>query len=687
MKALTLLTLLLTAVITFAQQQHQNFTINFDVDESELSAAAQLELQRIATLALAEDIYDLRLHGHTDIRGDVAYNTRLAAKRVEAVRAALLQHQLEEQYIAASSFGESRPIDTEKDDNAHAQNRRVEISLTTKNIDTEEQLFAHLGSIYTSQRHMAHTSGAELRGEEGVVVRVPPLAFTHADGSELPTDAQVEVVIEEAIRPAAMLAHRLNTNGQSGRLSTGGMVRVTGRYQGEDLLLRPGAAIDVELPTADVDDEMRLYLGERLADGEMDWQLGEGETVESSTRIYSIGAEVKTSTGRRDSLAMIRSLLASRDSILKAIRIPEALVAAPPAFPKFKHYLQAFDPNFGEPQRPFIPMPPQREEITRGTLFNSVAAQQRKADAQYVSDSTVYVQMLPEYEAKLERWKEALQTFREEEPTRYAEYLDQMAAIRSERIAEGQAYLRDNHRMRAASKFSNWREDLLKRGPHAETSTRTLRVRAFEYQVSAADPAIVMRRAYGEYAAGTDLTADTTGLSLAAHQTELYDELAIADQVLAVERYQSMLREIFMTVEQRKAAQARRKTNELNSALTQKYSFQIRTPQPQWHNCDHPVPEGDYQLLVDRPSPVSVYFSSLAQGTVDYYPPGSMAAAVYTSPSPVEVVAFGFTDEGLKLCQTTATASRSQKGMRLQFSDAGVRDVERAIAELGAGPG
>jgi chemotaxis protein MotB len=77
------------------------------------------------------------IQGHTDERGSVAYNRELAAKRANAV----LNHMFEadptlEQsyasYFASSAYSESRPVSRATTEEAHEQNRRIEISIVAR---------------------------------------------------------------------------------------------------------------------------------------------------------------------------------------------------------------------------------------------------------------------------------------------------------------------------------------------------------------------------------------------------------------------------------------------------------------------------------------------------------------------------------------------------------------------------
>ena len=315
---------------------------------------------------------------------------------------------------------------------------------------------------------------------------------------------------------------------------------------------------------------------------------------------------------------------------------------------------------------------------------------QRKADEAFLADSIAYAEMLPEYEEKIRNWEKLLADFRSAEPERRAAYEVKVDKIEAERIAQALDYIRSNHRMRAAYRLVEWQKELKNRGPLANVSAKKLEASSYECLVPVANPVSVLVKAYRpcwrEEAGCFDqpkLDQDTLGTSMEAHSGELFAELGIAEQIKRVEELQSGIAEYFMTAKQREAIKLKKQADEFNQGMTSKYKFQIRTAKPTWHNCDHPIPPGEYQLVVKSPASVSVYFASASQGTVDFYAPGSMAAAVYQKPEEVQVVAFGYTDDGIKLCRTKGLPTRNQQAsLTLTFESAKLKDVENAIASL-----
>lgn len=104
------------------------FIVYFDFNSAALSATGSAVVADVVKFLKAHPGTSVSLMGHTDRAGDNAYNTRLAEKRVEAVRSALAAAGVDA-VKAAAGHGESRPSVMTADGVKNAQNRRVEIQL------------------------------------------------------------------------------------------------------------------------------------------------------------------------------------------------------------------------------------------------------------------------------------------------------------------------------------------------------------------------------------------------------------------------------------------------------------------------------------------------------------------------------------------------------------------------------
>ncbi len=71
------------------------------------------------------EILLVEIQGHTDERGDDAYNLDLSDRRAKAVQAYLVDKGVEEKRLTAQGYGETQPLIRESTERAYAKNRRV----------------------------------------------------------------------------------------------------------------------------------------------------------------------------------------------------------------------------------------------------------------------------------------------------------------------------------------------------------------------------------------------------------------------------------------------------------------------------------------------------------------------------------------------------------------------------------
>jgi outer membrane protein OmpA-like peptidoglycan-associated protein len=109
----------------------------FEFDEADLTAEAGQRLDDLADELNELGPRELAVDGHTDSKGDPAYNQDLSLRRAQAVQAALADRLDGDFTFTVEGHGESEPVaPNETDDGAdnpdgRALNRRVEITYPT----------------------------------------------------------------------------------------------------------------------------------------------------------------------------------------------------------------------------------------------------------------------------------------------------------------------------------------------------------------------------------------------------------------------------------------------------------------------------------------------------------------------------------------------------------------------------
>jgi outer membrane protein OmpA-like peptidoglycan-associated protein len=100
--------------------------IYFEYDKAIIKKESYPILDAVAaTLQGNPSIQLVEIQGHTDERGDDAYNLDLSDRRAHAVRQYLIDKGVDEKRLTAQGYGETQPLDRAHNEKAWAKNRRV----------------------------------------------------------------------------------------------------------------------------------------------------------------------------------------------------------------------------------------------------------------------------------------------------------------------------------------------------------------------------------------------------------------------------------------------------------------------------------------------------------------------------------------------------------------------------------
>ncbi len=97
----------------------------FDTDVTELSAAAQANLDKQAAWLNQYNRYAFTIEGHADERGTREYNFALGSRRAEATKDYLIAKGVAASRIKTISYGKERPVAVCDDISCWSQNRRA----------------------------------------------------------------------------------------------------------------------------------------------------------------------------------------------------------------------------------------------------------------------------------------------------------------------------------------------------------------------------------------------------------------------------------------------------------------------------------------------------------------------------------------------------------------------------------
>jgi iron complex outermembrane recepter protein len=103
--------------------------ILFENNSSKLRKVSYTALDEVAELLMEDPNLNLEIEGHTDSRGDEAFNQKLSERRAAAARAYLIKKGVDASRIISTGFGESQPVDTNDTEEGRFNNRRVILKL------------------------------------------------------------------------------------------------------------------------------------------------------------------------------------------------------------------------------------------------------------------------------------------------------------------------------------------------------------------------------------------------------------------------------------------------------------------------------------------------------------------------------------------------------------------------------
>lgn len=107
-------------------------TLHFQFDSTELTEESQKDLEQMKdTLADKNTQTEVKITGYTDATGPEVYNQYLSEERAKAIKASLESTGLKVTDWSVKGEGESSPIADNDSREGRAENRRVEINVST----------------------------------------------------------------------------------------------------------------------------------------------------------------------------------------------------------------------------------------------------------------------------------------------------------------------------------------------------------------------------------------------------------------------------------------------------------------------------------------------------------------------------------------------------------------------------
>jgi len=110
----------------------QHSVIHFSFGKGSPGSAASNILGQTLKVFREHPHAEIQVDGHTDNRGNQAYNYSLSERRARAAASALEAEGIPAERIQIRGYGPSKPLDTRDIGWARAKNRRVEITVRSR---------------------------------------------------------------------------------------------------------------------------------------------------------------------------------------------------------------------------------------------------------------------------------------------------------------------------------------------------------------------------------------------------------------------------------------------------------------------------------------------------------------------------------------------------------------------------
>jgi hypothetical protein len=159
-------------------------------------------------------------------------------------------------------------------------------SIIATTISEEVNSFASNEDLFSKYKTAPQTFSIDpsveqkITGKQGTILVFPANSLVDKNGNT--PKGKIQISLTECYEMADMIMNRLSTTSNGKMLETAGMVNVIASSNGEELQLKKESPYTVEFPKKTKKDDFHLFYGERTADGNINWELAQGEESPST---------------------------------------------------------------------------------------------------------------------------------------------------------------------------------------------------------------------------------------------------------------------------------------------------------------------------------------------------------------------------------------------------------------------
>jgi OmpA family len=264
-KLINLLVVTLCFILTVqAKTTTETTTVLFNTAQHNLTKQAINELKEFLKNNKTPLDYEVTIEGHTDSRGNLAYNKQLSLKRANQVKQFLVKNGIDEKLIAFNYKGELDPEKPNINDKNMTANRRVEVTLTTYRFDNIQELEEALNPNKTSFYIINPNKENLIKGNKGVKVLIAPNSFTYDNGKLVTEDVKFELT--ESLKYKDFISSGLLTQTPDALLESGGMIKLNATsISGKPVQIKSDKKMLIAIPNENRKDNMEVFTSDKGA--------------------------------------------------------------------------------------------------------------------------------------------------------------------------------------------------------------------------------------------------------------------------------------------------------------------------------------------------------------------------------------------------------------------------------------
>lgn len=266
----------------FAQVAEKTITLHFATSSSQIVPQEEQKLEEVISLYQKSGFFSVELNAHTDKQGNRHFNQRLSFDRRKAVENLLISKGILPQHIQSFHFGEDKPLLQEGETEDVPENRRVELIIRYHQFQKPDDIFNYTNQNNITRVSFSEEGGQMVTGNSGTQLIIPNDAFQTSDG-RLVSNKGVVFELEEYNGLGQGISNKLTTIADGRILESGGMFRMQAFLEGEELQLREGKEISVQMPSNNIQSGMSVFVGERDENGNVIWEQTDGKFIPVDT--------------------------------------------------------------------------------------------------------------------------------------------------------------------------------------------------------------------------------------------------------------------------------------------------------------------------------------------------------------------------------------------------------------------